>query len=162
MWYLGTHITSQDREEIVSQREQLRRFDYVLRRPALADVAEDERYFSRYVPILGTSRHVLGTTFSLKDYKNWLSQRSRLATPGSYLFTWIQTEPVPATNGWRIPNGRKPQVIEPEKIRLQVYAAMSAGVRAVSAIGAERPWRPRGPEPRNANWKSPNSIWNWN
>jgi hypothetical protein len=129
MWYLGTQITSQHREDIVSQREQLRRFDYLLRRPALADVAEDERYFSRYVPILGTSRHVLGTTFSLKDYKNWLSQRSRLATPGSYLFTWIQTEPVPTANRWRSANGLKPQVIEPEQIRLQVYAAMSAGYR---------------------------------
>jgi hypothetical protein len=129
IWYLGTQITSQHREDIVSQREQLRRFDYLLRRPALADVAEDERYFSRYVPILGTSRHVCGTTFSLKDYKNWLSQRSRLATPGSYLFTWIQTEPVPDANDWRVAGGLKPQVIEPEQIRLQVYAAMSAGYR---------------------------------
>ena len=129
MWYLGTRISSQHREDIVSQREQLRRFDYRLRRPALADVAEDERYFSRYVPMLGTSRHVCGTTFSLKDYKNWLSQRSRLATPGAYLFTWIQTEPVPAINDWRIPAGFKPAVIEPEQIRLLVYAAISAGFR---------------------------------
>lgn len=143
MWYLtvkevgrlgrtvevATQISSQHREDIVSQTEQLRRFDYRLRRPALADVADDERYFSRYVPILGTSRHVCGTTFSLKDYKNWLSQRSRLATPGAYLFTWIQTEPVPVTNDWRVAAGLKPAVIEPEQIRLQVYAAISAGFR---------------------------------
>ena len=79
--------------------------------------------------MLGTSRHVCGTTFSLKDYKNWLGQRTRLATPGSYLFTWIQTEPVPAMNDWRSPEGLKPTVIEPEQIRLQVYAAISAGFR---------------------------------
>ena len=75
--------------------------------------------------MLGTSRHVCGTTFSLKDYKNWLGQRTRLATPGSYLFTWIQTEPVPAMNDWRSPEGLKPTVIEPEQIRLQVYAAIA-------------------------------------
>jgi hypothetical protein len=129
MWYLDTHTSSQHREKIVSQQEQLRRFDYRLRRPALCDVADDERYFSRYVPMLGTSRHVCGTTFSLKDYKNWLVQRSRLATPGAYLFTWIQTEPVLESNKWRVPAGLKPAVIEPEQIRLQVYAAMSAGFR---------------------------------
>ena len=129
MWYLGTHISSQHRENIVSQMGQLQRFDYRMRRPALADVADDERSFSRYVSMLGTSRHVCGTTFSFKDYKNWLAQRSRLATPGSYLFTWIQTEPVPAMNDWRLPAGLNQAVIEPEQLRLQVYAAMSVGVR---------------------------------
>lgn len=129
LWYLGTRVSSQHREDIVSQQQQLRRLDYQMRRPALADVAEDERYFSRYVPMLGTSRHVCGTTFSLRDYKNWLAQRSRLATPGAYLFTWIQTEPVPAINDWRLPGGLKPAIIEPEQIRLQVYAAISAGYR---------------------------------
>jgi hypothetical protein len=129
IWYLGERMSSSKREKVVAQMQQLRRLDYHLRRPALADVAEDERFFSRYVSMLGTSRHVCGTTFSLKDYKNWLMQRSRLATPGSYLFTWIQTEPVRAMNDWRRAEGLKPTVIEPEQIRLQVYAAMSAGFR---------------------------------
>jgi hypothetical protein len=129
IWYLGTRMPSSRREQVVAEMQQLRRLDYRLRRPALADVAEDERFFSRYVPMLGTSRHVCGTTFSLKDYKNWLAQRARLATPGSYLFTWIQTEPVPAMNDWRYPEGLKPTVIEPEQLRLQVYAAISAGFR---------------------------------
>ncbi len=129
IWYLGERMPSSNREKVVAQMQQLRRLDYHLRRPALADVAEDERFFSRYVPMLGTSRHICGTTFSFKDYKSWLTQRSRLATPGSYLFTWIQTEPVPAMNNWRMAEGLKPTVIEPEQIRLQVYAAMSAGFR---------------------------------
>jgi hypothetical protein len=131
LWYLGTHMSSSRREQVVAQMQQLRRLDYHLRRPALADVAEDERFFSRYVPVLGTSRHICGTTFSLKDYKSWLAQRSRLATPGSFLFTWIQTEPVPAADDWRAPEGLKQTVIEPEQIRLQVYAAISAGFRGI-------------------------------
>lgn len=144
LWYLGTRVSSGRREEIVSQMQQLRRFDYRLRRPALADVAEDERFFSRYVPMLGTSRHVCGTTFSFKDYKSWLAQRSRLATPGAYQFTWIQTEPVPAINDWRLPAGLKPVVLEPEQLRLQVYAALGAGFRGIgywnrSSLDADGP-----------------------
>jgi hypothetical protein len=129
MWYLGTKITSRAHDEMSAMIGQLKRCDYRLRRPTVADVVEDERYYSRYVSVLGTSRHVCGTTFSFKDYRNWLLQRSKLANPGSNLFTWIQTEPVPAANSWRAAAGLAPAVIEPEQIRLQLYAAIGAGFR---------------------------------
>ena len=129
MWYLGTCLSSQVREETSAKIEQLRAHDYRLRRPTLVDVVEDERYYSRYVSMLGTSRHVFGTTFSFKDFRNWLMERSRLANPGTFLFTWIQTEPVPAGNDWRIESRRTPAVLEPEQIRLQLYAAIMAGYR---------------------------------
>jgi hypothetical protein len=129
LWYLGTWISSQEREEIVGRMEQLRTHDYQLRRPTLADVVEDERYFSRYVSMLGTSRHIFGTAFTVKEYRNWLLERSRLANPGTFLFTWIQTEPVPAANDWRIEGKMRPAVVEPEQMRLQLYAAIMAGFR---------------------------------
>ena len=147
MWMLGTRLPSLrrgtifdcpgvtattdkiTREEIISRVEQVRHDDYRLRRPIVADVVEDERYYSRYVSILGTSRHILGTTFSFKDYRKWLVERSTLANPGTNLFTWIQTEPAPPANNWRQAAGRHPIVIEPEQIRLQLYAAICAGCR---------------------------------
>jgi hypothetical protein len=129
MWYLGTWMSSQDREDVVALTEQLRSHDYRLRRPTLIDVIEDERGYSRYVSMLGTSRHVFGTAFTFKDYRNWLMERSRLANPGTYLFTWIQTEPVPASNDWRIESRIAPAVLEPEQIRQQLYAAIMAGYR---------------------------------
>jgi hypothetical protein len=128
-WYLGTWVSSADREDVMARVEQLRSHDYRLRRPTLVDVIDDERYFSRYVSILGTSRHVFGTSFTFKDLRNWLMERSRLANPGTYLFTWIQTEPVPTTNDWRIQCNATPAVLEPEQIRLQLYAAIMAGYR---------------------------------
>ncbi len=128
-WYLGTWKTSQDREEIAAKLEQLRAHDYRLRRPTLIDVTEDERYYSRYVSILGTSQHILGTSATFKDYRNWLMERSRLANPGTFLFTWIQTEPVPAVNDWRIQSNLTPAVVEPEQIRLSLYSAIMAGYR---------------------------------
>jgi len=129
MWYLGTWITAQERDDVGTELEQLRRCDYEMRRPALADVLEDERYYSRYVSILGTSRHIFGTNFSIKDYREWLLQRSQIANAGSNLFTWIQVEAPPSTNRWRLAAGLKPAILEPELIRLQLYAAISAGFR---------------------------------
>ena len=128
-WYLGTWMSSQHREEIVALTEQLRAHDYRLRRPTLIDVIEDERGYSRNVSILGTSRRVFGTAFTFKDYRNWLMERSRLANPGTYLFTWLQTEPVPEANDWRIEAGLTPAIVEPEQIRQGLYAAIMAGYR---------------------------------
>ncbi|HEV3304146.1 MAG TPA: hypothetical protein VG055_31135 [Planctomycetaceae bacterium] len=129
IWYLGTWMSSQDREEVMALTEQLRSHDYRLRRPTLIDVIEEERGYSRYVSMLGTSRHVFGTAFTFRDYRNWLMERSRLANPGTFLFTWIQTEPVPASNDWRIESKLTPAVLEPEQIRQQLYAAIMAGYR---------------------------------
>jgi hypothetical protein len=129
LWYMGTKMASQDREEIAAKLEQLRAHDYRLRRPTLIDVSEDERYYSRYVSILGTSQRVFGTSATLKDYRNWLMERSHLANPGTFLFTWIQTEPVPDANDWRIQSHLTPAVVEPEQIRLSLYAAIMAGYR---------------------------------
>jgi hypothetical protein len=129
MWILGTKKSAQDREEVMALTEQLRAHDFRLRRPTLIDVIEDERGYSRYISILGTSRHVVETAFTFRDYRNWLMERSRLANPGTYLFTWIQTEPVPASNDWRIESRVAPAVLEPEQIRLQLYAAIMAGYR---------------------------------
>jgi len=95
----------------------------------LIDVTEEERGYSRYVAMLGTSRHVFGTAFTFRDYRNWLMERSRLANPGTFLFTWIQTEPVPASNDWRIESKLTPAVLEPEQLRQQLYAAIMAGYR---------------------------------
>jgi len=128
-WYLGTWMSSQDREDVMALTEQLRSHDYRLRRPTLIDVTEEERGYSRYVAMLGTSRHVFGTAFTFRDYRNWLMERSRLANPGTFLFTWIQTEPVPASNDWRIESKLTPAVLEPEQLRQQLYAAIMAGYR---------------------------------
>jgi hypothetical protein len=129
LWYLGTWSSAQEREEVMSKIDQLRSHDFRLRRPTLIDVVEDERYYSKYVSMLGTSRHIFGTAFTFKDYRNWLVERSRLANPGTYLFTWIQTEPVPAANDWRITSKLRSAVVEPEQLRLQLYAAIMAGYR---------------------------------
>jgi len=131
MWYVGTLIPGDKRDALVAWSEQIRHADRLYRRPVAADVAELERDFSRQVDLMSMSRHVVNTTTSFKDYREWLVQKRKMAIPGTYMWTWIQTEPVAANSRWRQETNRSPIVVEPEQIRLQVYAALSAGCRAI-------------------------------
>ena len=90
-----------------------------------------ERVYSRHVQMLSVSRHFLNTTFSLLDYRDWIAQKRKLALPGTFFWTWIQTEPTSANVRRRRSAGQIPIVIEPELIRLQAYAAVSAGCRGI-------------------------------
>jgi hypothetical protein len=129
-WMMGIRLGSGQRESIVDWIEQVRAADRRRNRPVAVEVVEDERLYSRDVQLLGMSRHPLGTTISLPDYRDWLAEHRALASPGAFCWTWIQCEPSPstleATSSWASP----PQ-IEPEQIRLQVYAALSAGCRGL-------------------------------
>ncbi len=129
MWCMGTQIPAAMRQKVVAWNEQVRHADRSIRRPITGDVAENEQMFSRDFDLLSSSRHMLNTSFSFKDYRDWLVQKRQLANPWTYFWTWIQTEPVGANSHWREEEGKSPIVIEPEQIRLQVYAALSAGCR---------------------------------
>ncbi|MEX2285700.1 MAG: hypothetical protein WD648_01345 [Planctomycetaceae bacterium] len=140
-WYVGTNIPVEALDELKGWCDQTQSAD-PMQRPIMADVAAEERIFSRHVPMLGASRHIVNTTLDFKQYREWLIQKQRLARPGSYFWTWIQTEPSSANSRWREAAGRVPIVIEPEQIRLQVYAAFCAGSRG---IGYWK-WRPMNDE----------------
>lgn len=131
IWNLGTRIPPSAKEEIQNWIDQIRTADRRLKRPIMLDVSGKEKEFSRLAPMLGTSRHVVHTTFSFKDYRNWLAQRRKLARSGSFLWTWVQTEAAPAHIDWRAAGVHAPVVVEPEQIRLQTYAALASGCRGI-------------------------------
>lgn len=130
-WNLGTRIPAEARGTSVDWMDQIRRADRRFERPILADVVGLERMFSRHLELLGTSRHVLHTTLSLKSYRDWLIERHRLARPGTFNWTWIQTEPASGRIERREAAGATPIVVEPEQLRLQLFAALSAGCRGI-------------------------------
>jgi hypothetical protein len=76
------------------------------------------------------------TALELPQYRDWLEQRRRLANPGTFLWTWIQTHTPewhanllydrPADKAFAEPVG--PQ---PEQIRLLAYTAVGAGCRGL-------------------------------
>lgn len=130
-WNLGTRIPPSAKEDVANWIEQINNADRRLARPVMLDVSGLERVYSRLAPMLGVSRHVLHTSFSTKDYRNWLAQRRKLARPGSFTWTWIQTEAAPAHSDWRSSGLHHPVVVEPEQIRLQAYAALAGGCRGL-------------------------------
>lgn len=128
LWMLGSEIPSSRYEEAVAWTEQIRNADRRMGRPVTADVLGREQSFSRELTTLGVSRRVVGTSFPLRSYRDWLIERRNTAQPGTLLWTTVQTEPrMPASEEMV----RAPFVVEPELIRLQVYAALAAGYRGI-------------------------------
>jgi hypothetical protein len=135
-WMLGTRVSPQAQTRLANWVDQIQEADQGLRRPIAADVSGDETFFSRELDLLGISRHTMGGTLSLREYRNWLQQRRAQAVPGSWCFTWIQAAPSPAiAEVWD--QHQIPLQLEPEQIRLQAYAALAAGMRGIGF------WTPR-------------------
>lgn len=130
-WNLGTRIPGTEENDLSAWAEQIRNADRHLKRPLMADVSSNEAAYSRILPMLGVSRHILHSSFGLKDYRNWLIERRNASHPGSFVWTWIQTEPVQAIADDRRAAYASEIVVEPEQIRLQTYAALSAGCRGI-------------------------------
>jgi hypothetical protein len=130
-WYLGTRIPPDAKRELLAWEEQIRNADRRYRRPLMGDVSGLERTYSRHLSMLGSSRPPLQSGLGMKAYRDWLIERHHLAQPGTFLWTWVQTEPTPALQESRTAAGFAPIVVEPEQIRLQVYAALAAGCRGV-------------------------------
>ena len=126
-WYTGTLVSSSQKEEFLSWIKQIRNADHYANRPILADVSGEERLYSRYLSMMGVSRHLLHSDFSFERYQQWLQRKRKLARPGAFTWTWIQVEADPRLNLQRKQMGKRSLFVEPEQIRLQVYSALCAG-----------------------------------
>jgi hypothetical protein len=126
-WYLGTRIPPGVRDELTTQVRLIRAADRLTQRPILGDIGGLERSYSRLLDGIGLTRHPLQTAFSLHDYRQFLTQKRRLLRPGTFVTTWVQTEPEP--NGNALPNPLP--VIEPELIRQLAWTGLSAGARGI-------------------------------
>ena len=130
-WYVGTRIPPEQKDRLIAWNDQILNADKHYRRPVMGDVGGLEDIYSRHVAMMGVSRPVINTSRSFKDYRDWLLERRKLSRPGSFLWTWIQTGPASANVSRRSAGRRAPIVIEPEQIRLAVYAALAAECRGI-------------------------------
>lgn len=130
-WYMGTRVSPEQADQLIEWVDQVKEADRLLRRPVLADIAGAERTLSRHLSMTGISRHVVHTAFPFLWYRQWLNRRRKLARPGCFVWTWVQTEPRSSERQWRQTAGRQPLVVEYEQLRLQVYAALAAGYRGI-------------------------------
>lgn len=106
-------------------------------RPLTADVRDGLLPFSRNLSLLGVHRYPLMTTMELGAYREWLDQRRRLAQPGTFLWTWIQTHmPEWYTQVLYERTANEAPFAEPvgpqaEQIRLMTYIAVAAGYKGI-------------------------------
>ena len=136
-WTMGARIPASSQPELAKWITQVQQADRAWNRPIAADVLDEERLFSRHVNMLGVSRHALNGTLTLQGYRTWLSEHRNLARPGTFCWTWIQTEPSPDLIR-QIPSGGEVPFLEPEQIRLQMYAALMAGCRGIGFWSTNR------------------------
>ncbi|MFN0198392.1 MAG: hypothetical protein ACKVT0_16730, partial [Planctomycetaceae bacterium] len=131
-WMMGTKISAETDYDLKSWTEQIRAADRRFDRPLMADVQDSEYIHSRYISLLGSSRPTMHTAFSIHAYRRWLQESQLLAIPGSFVWTWINTEPSSALFPSTDPTNPHPAQLEPEQIRLQVFTALAAGCRGIS------------------------------
>lgn len=130
-WMLGNGIAPQDRARLSSWQKQMLSADRRRQRPLMAGVTSGERPFSRIVSMLGSSRTVQQTGLSYLTYRDWLMDRQMAARPGIFRWTWIDVEP-----DQQILESRRAQqltlpMIEPDQLKMQVYAALASGVQGL-------------------------------
>ena len=128
---LGVAVSPDAQREVSQWVAQVQSADRERHRPIMIDVTGGERIYSRHFSMLGTSRHMFNSSMSFKSYREFLDQHRKLARPGTFLFTWLPTEPLPDVAGQRQAAGRIPIIIEPEQIFLGAHSALAAGCRGI-------------------------------
>lgn len=130
-WNLGVAVSPEAQRDVLQWVSQVQSADRERHRPIMIDVTGGERIYSRHASMLGTSRHMFNSTMSFKSYRESLDQHRKLARPGTFLFTWLPTEPMPDVAWQRQAAGRIPIIIEPEQIFLGAHSALAAGCRGL-------------------------------
>ena len=91
-WDLGEQLSSEDLDRFIRWQELIKRFDPIDSRPVLIAPRLFTREASRLADVLLFSRTMIGTKTSLQDYATWLTQRRRLARPGTDIWTTLDTQ----------------------------------------------------------------------
>ncbi|MSQ95145.1 MAG: hypothetical protein EXR98_11400 [Gemmataceae bacterium] len=105
--------------------------------PIAADVWDGLLPYSRSVNLVGVHRFPLMTTLELPKYREWIEARRRLANPGTFTWTWIQTH-LPDWYSEILYNQnakaefKEPVGPQPEQIRLLAYTALASGCRGLA------------------------------
>jgi hypothetical protein len=144
-WHLGNGLAARELPSAAALATQLRKADHQLRRPLVCSPEEESAAYSRQVDVLSESLPLLGTSLELKDYSVWLSERPRLARPGTPMWAVVQTEAAPtvveqtaALAGSRPSGSGAHPTIEAGSLRLLAYQAFCCGVRGLEFASNSR------------------------
>ncbi len=141
-WRLGAGATAAEAAAIDNLAAQVRRQDREAARPIVCDLERDISRFAGTGDLFMFGKRVLGSSFDLKHYGDWLSEQSHSLT-GKPFWGTIQTEPsanlveqlviaqaepiASQSRGLRLPK----LCAAPEQIRLLAFETIAAGARGV-------------------------------
>lgn len=91
-WDLGDQLSSDDLARVERWEQLVTRHDPISSRPTVLAPQLYTLEASRITDALVVGRAVLGTDLTVREYTAWLSQRQRLARPGTPIWTKIETE----------------------------------------------------------------------
>lgn len=133
-WHLSSTLSFEQAPMMARAAQVIREAD--AGRPVTADVWDGLTPYSRILNLVGVHRWPLMTTLELPRYREWLEQRRRLANPGTFTWTWIQTHmPDWFTNVLYERSSAaaftEPVGPQPEHIRLLTYTALAAGYKGL-------------------------------
>ena len=158
-WDLGSELTEADLEATQRWAQQVRAADRRGNRPLICQPRTDLRGFSRPANLLLIDRRPLGTSFELSDYGTWVRRQPLLASPGTPVWTTVQTQPSEALRQQLAlfdPGGQTPAgVCAGAGPTVGLFGRGGrkprAGVRLRLAAGLARPgYPPAGDDPRTA------------
>jgi hypothetical protein len=134
-WHLSGTVSNEQTAQMTSIAAALNSADPG--RPITADVWDGFMPYSRILNLVGVHRWPLMTTLELPRYRDWLEQRQRLANPGTFTWTWVQTHmPDWFTHVLYDRSSAaaftEPVGPQPEHIRLLTYTALAAGCKGLS------------------------------
>jgi hypothetical protein len=135
-WDLGNNLAIENFATVARTAQSFRAADPM--RPVSADVWDGFQRYSRGIEqlTLGVHRWPLMTSLELPAYRDWLTQRRQLATPGTFCWTWIQTHLPDWYTALVYDRGAGGAFTEPvgplpEQVKLMAYTAIAAGYRGL-------------------------------
>jgi hypothetical protein len=139
VWDLGSGLA---RSELEATRRWARLVQAAdpRQRPLVCAADSELRDYTRFVNLLMARRDPLGTTLSLKNYMDWLRDRSQLARGGTPLWVTIQTEPAPRlVEQLSLLSPRTAPIgLQESQIRTLVHAALASRVRGMCFASGSR------------------------
>jgi len=129
-WTLGTRVSKEDRSDMLRWIDQIQGSQPVHPRPIFADISSGVDLYSHDLDFLGISRHVMQTSITLEEYRDYMNRKATIAAPDALRISWIQTDPHSVYKKLR-PNALHPVTMEPEQIMLQAYTAIASGCRGI-------------------------------
>jgi len=133
-WDLGRDLGEDRLDSTRLRAEAIRRADRHANRPLVCRPLDDLRGYSRHADLLVVGRRPLGSSLELADYAEWLRRQPRLATPGTPVWTVVQTEPSPELRQQLAaldPAASPPRWVSSEQIRLLAMMSVAAGSRGL-------------------------------